>query len=284
MADGAERLHRLQSAVSLQLKRLEAVLGRRVFDRHGRCVELTDAGRNLLTVARDVTTRLDSILREIGSDGLSGKFRIGIPDDHGRARLAQIIGAFAQSHPLVALDVTCALSARFPEDLASPRVLEPERLGRHGCGRSRGGDRFARAEFDRRHSQALDRRTRFRSDTSLKPCPRIAKGSHHGRYPRNGLRNQDRLSRLTSHCGPRPFGSSPRAKHPECSLCHLWQYGPPRDSNAKQPITWPLLAIGSALATHVLNTTRAVTGGSGCCRATGLTDMHRPGAGRLPVS
>lgn len=122
VTDGADKLHRSQSAVSLQLKRLEAVLGRRVFDRHGRGVELTDAGRHLLPVARDVTARLDTALREIASDGLRGKLRIGIPDDHGRARLARIIGAFAQTHPQVELDVTCALSARFPEDLAKNRL------------------------------------------------------------------------------------------------------------------------------------------------------------------
>lgn len=122
VTEGADRLHRSQSAVSLQLKRLEAVLGRRIFDRHGRGVELTDAGRRLLPVARDVAARLDAALREIASDGLRGKLRIGIPDDHGRARLARIIGAFAQSHPLVELDVTCALSARFPEDLAKNRL------------------------------------------------------------------------------------------------------------------------------------------------------------------
>lgn len=122
VTDGADRLHRSQSAVSLQLKRLEAVLGRRVFDRHGRGVALTEAGRHLLPIARDVTARLDHALREIASDGLRGKLQIGIPDDHGRARLSQIIGAFSQIHPLVELDITCALSAGFPEDLAKHRL------------------------------------------------------------------------------------------------------------------------------------------------------------------
>lgn len=118
VTNGAVRIHRSQSAASIQIKRLETVLGQPVFERHGRGVVLTETGRHLLTVARDVTARLDGALRKITSDKLSGKLRLGLPDDHGRARLAQIVGAFAQSHPLVELEVTCALSTSFPDDLS----------------------------------------------------------------------------------------------------------------------------------------------------------------------
>ena len=119
VTDGAERIFRSQSAASIQIKRLEVVLGHKVFERHGRGVVLTETGKRLLPVARTVTDRLDSALREIASDRLSGKLRLGLPDDHGRDRLARIVGAFTQSHPLVELDVTCAISSGFPEALAS---------------------------------------------------------------------------------------------------------------------------------------------------------------------
>ena len=122
MTDGASRVYRSQSATSIQIKRLEAVLGNPVFARHGRGVVLTDTGRQLLPVAREVTARLDGALRDIASDGLRGKLRLGIPDDHGRARLAGIIGAFARTHPLVELDVACALSTEFPGALAKGRL------------------------------------------------------------------------------------------------------------------------------------------------------------------
>ncbi|MEM9632945.1 MAG: LysR substrate-binding domain-containing protein [Pseudomonadota bacterium] len=122
VTDGAERIFRSQSAASIQIKRLEEVLGRKVFERHGRGVVLTETGERLLPVARTVTERLDSTLREIASDGLSGKLRLGLPDDHGRDRLARIVGAFTQSHPLVELEVTCALSAGFPEALAKGQL------------------------------------------------------------------------------------------------------------------------------------------------------------------
>ncbi len=122
VTDGAVEIGRSQSAASLQIKRLESVLGRDVFERHGRGVVLTDAGRHLILVARDVVARLDGALREIASDDLEGKLRLGIPDDHGQAKLSQIVGAFAQAHPLVELEVTCALSAEFPQALSKGRL------------------------------------------------------------------------------------------------------------------------------------------------------------------
>ena len=115
--EGAARIHRSQSATSLQIKRLEAILSQPVFDRHGRGVVLSDTGRKLFPVAQEVTARLDAALQEISQNAVSGKLRLGIPDDHGRARLAAIIATFTRHHPKVELDVTCALSTSFPAAL-----------------------------------------------------------------------------------------------------------------------------------------------------------------------
>ncbi|MFU1478235.1 LysR substrate-binding domain-containing protein [Roseovarius sp. C7] len=117
VTEGAARIYRSQSATSLQIKRLEAILGQPVFERHGRGVILSDTGRRLLPVAQDVTARLDAVLRDISQDAITGKLRVGIPDDHGRAKLSQIVAAFSRDHPKVELDVTCALSAHFPDAL-----------------------------------------------------------------------------------------------------------------------------------------------------------------------
>ncbi len=135
VTDGASRIHRSQSATSLQIKRLEAILGQSVFERHGRGVVLSDTGHRLLPIALDVTARLDSALRDISQTTVSGKLRIGIPDDHSRAKLAQIIAAFTRHHPQAELEVTCAISAEFPDaldkgslDLA---IYEVERTRKH---------------------------------------------------------------------------------------------------------------------------------------------------------
>lgn len=117
MTEGASRIFRSQSAASLQIKRLEEILGQPVFERHGRGVVLTPAGERLLPTARDVTTRLDATLRAFTADTMEGKLRLGIPDDRSRGVLAMIVGEFAQAHPRVELDVTCNLSAGFPRAL-----------------------------------------------------------------------------------------------------------------------------------------------------------------------
>ncbi len=132
ITDGGLRIGRSQSAISLQMRRLEQIVGQAMFDRTGRGVSLTDAGKQLLPVARDVTAKLDATLRNLTSTTLHGTLRIGIPDDHGRMKLTQIIASFVQVHPQVDLEVTCSLSPVFPEmlsrnelDLAVYEVEDP---------------------------------------------------------------------------------------------------------------------------------------------------------------
>lgn len=122
ITEGGQRIGRSQSAISLQVGRLEHIVGQAVFRRTGRGVSLTDAGKQLLPVARDVTARLDATLRDLTSTSLRGTLRLGIPDDHGRAKLTQIIGRFVQAHPEVRLEVTCSLSPDFPEMLARDKL------------------------------------------------------------------------------------------------------------------------------------------------------------------
>ena len=135
VTDGAARIYRSQSATSLQIKRLEAILGQPVFERHGRGVILSETGRRLLPVAQEVTARLDAVQRDISQNAVSGKLRLGVPDDHGRAKLAGIIAAFTRHHPKVELEVTCALSTGFPDaldrGLLDLAIYEVERPSQH---------------------------------------------------------------------------------------------------------------------------------------------------------
>lgn len=134
MTGGAERIGRSQSATSLQIRQLEEVVGQPLFRRHGRGVTLTIAGEKLRPVARDVVQSLDATLSELRGGGLKGKLRIGMPDDHSRSELANIISSFAALHPDVELEVHCALGAGFATaltsgalDLAVYEVAEPGR-------------------------------------------------------------------------------------------------------------------------------------------------------------
>lgn len=129
---GADRINRSQSAASLQMRLLEDIVGTPLFHRHGRGVTLTQAGDRLLPVARRVTQSLDATLAELRGDGLTGRLRIGLPDDHSRSALATIVADFAARHPDVELEVQCALGAGFGAaikagalDLAIHEVPEP---------------------------------------------------------------------------------------------------------------------------------------------------------------
>lgn len=116
---GADRIHRSQSAASVQVKQLEELLGKSVFKRHGRGVVLSDLGEALAPVARRVVETLDSAMAEFSDAGLVGSLRIGIPDDHGKQALSRIIAEFTREHPKVDLMVHCALGTGYPAALAS---------------------------------------------------------------------------------------------------------------------------------------------------------------------
>lgn len=119
---GARQIGRSQSATSLQIRQLEDIVGGPLFERHGRGVALTKAGELLRPVARQVIRSLDRTLAELRDESLSGRLRIGMPDDHGRAALTRIIADFAGLHPNVELEVQCALGVGFEGALASGKL------------------------------------------------------------------------------------------------------------------------------------------------------------------
>ena len=112
---GAERVSRTQSAVSLQIKRLEEQLGQPVFDRHPRGVALTPIGERLKDTATRVVALLDAALRELTAKRLAGLVRIGVPDEYGMTILPGTIARFAETHSDVEISVRCGFSANFPQ-------------------------------------------------------------------------------------------------------------------------------------------------------------------------
>ena len=107
----ATAVFRTPSAVSMQIKKLEDILGRSVFSRDARSVALTTDGEMLLGYAR----RMLAINREAVSKfiipEISGVVRIGSPDDYGERILPHVLKRFAQSHPSIAVDVVIDQSA-----------------------------------------------------------------------------------------------------------------------------------------------------------------------------
>lgn len=105
-----ERLGRTQSAVSLQLRRLEDRLGRQLLSRDPRHVALTPDGESFLPRARQFLRLNDEIVGELAGDELEGEVRLGAPEDFATVHLPQVLGEFAKAHPRVALSVTCDLT------------------------------------------------------------------------------------------------------------------------------------------------------------------------------
>jgi DNA-binding transcriptional LysR family regulator len=107
----AERVGRTQSAVSMQMQRLETVLGQRVLTRgKGGAVSLTPHGRYLLERAREVLALNEEIWRTFRAPQMHGTVRLGCPDDYALRYLPAVLKRFAESHPAVDVEVTCASS------------------------------------------------------------------------------------------------------------------------------------------------------------------------------
>ncbi|MBU3056057.1 LysR family transcriptional regulator [Pseudomonas indica] len=104
----AEAVNRTQSAVSMQMKRLEEeVLERALFERDGRQVRLTPEGQVLLGYARRILKLHGEVLTTLREPHMVGSVRIGTPDDYVMRFLPGILSRFAQAYPLVQVEVHC---------------------------------------------------------------------------------------------------------------------------------------------------------------------------------
>ncbi len=103
----AELVHRTQSAVSMQVKRLEETLGKPVFQREGRSITLTPDGEALLGYARRILKLHEEAVAALTRPDVVGTVRVGIPDDYVMRFLPGILTRFAQAYPRVQVAVHC---------------------------------------------------------------------------------------------------------------------------------------------------------------------------------
>ncbi len=103
----SETLFLTQPAVSKRIAQLEDELDTRLFDRIGRNVSLTEAGRALLPRARDILLALDDTRRALGnlSGRVSGPLHIATSHHIGLHRLPPVLRAFTARWPEVELDL-----------------------------------------------------------------------------------------------------------------------------------------------------------------------------------
>ncbi|TCZ66599.1 LysR family transcriptional regulator [Roseicella aquatilis] len=94
-----------QSAVSLKVKRLEALVQRRVFERTSRAIALTRDGETLLAYARRILALNDEAVRRLVAPPVAGRFRLGVADHFVPRNLAPLLARFARTWPEVRLEV-----------------------------------------------------------------------------------------------------------------------------------------------------------------------------------
>lgn len=106
-SEAAERLHLTQPAVSKRIASLEQQLSVRLFDRLGREVSLTEAGRALLPRAYQILNVLDDTRRALTNlnGEISGRLTLATSHHIGLHRLPPLLLAFTRTHPQVALDI-----------------------------------------------------------------------------------------------------------------------------------------------------------------------------------
>jgi DNA-binding transcriptional LysR family regulator len=130
----AERLWVAQPGLSTQMRRLEAELGIKLFERHSRGVELTDAGELFLERARTALAAAEEA-RSTGSNleaGLLGTVRLGIATETPSRTVPSLLAGFAGDRPDVEVTVFESYGGTLLRDLRDGRldaVLTPSILG-----------------------------------------------------------------------------------------------------------------------------------------------------------
>ena len=106
-----EHVNRTQSAVSMQMKRLEEdVLQRKLFERDGRQVRMTPEGQVLLGYARRILKLHSEVFNTLREPHMVGLVRIGTPDDYVMRFLPGILKPFSKAYPLIQIEMHCESS------------------------------------------------------------------------------------------------------------------------------------------------------------------------------
>ena len=113
---GAMVVGRTQSALSLQIKKLEKNLGCALFDRGGRKAILTEQGEIFLGYARRINQLQLEVYSRLKEPDVEGEIRFGTPEDFATHYLPDVLAAFGKQHPRVQLNVDCDLTLNLLEN------------------------------------------------------------------------------------------------------------------------------------------------------------------------
>lgn len=122
ISDAAQKIGRTQSAVSMQMKRLEAVVDQPLFHRTAGGVELTTEGVRLLRHAERILTVHDDALTDLSGQGLRGSISFGCPEDYLTVFLPELLKGFGQLYPAVEIEIVCVPSVELHELIRRRRI------------------------------------------------------------------------------------------------------------------------------------------------------------------
>jgi len=103
------KLNRTQSAISMQIRRLEETLGTKLIADRKKAT-LTPAGERILEYARRLVTLNDEMVGRARGADVAGRVRIGTPDDYVSYFLPAMLRRLAISHPQIEIEVRCNMS------------------------------------------------------------------------------------------------------------------------------------------------------------------------------
>lgn len=115
----AHQLHLTQSAVSMQLKRLEESLNQALLDRSGRGVALTNQGELLLSYGRRMLALNDDAMARMTDDAFEGEIRFGVPCDIIYPNIPSILQRFDRAFPRVRVSLYSSYTSRLKSKIES---------------------------------------------------------------------------------------------------------------------------------------------------------------------
>ncbi|MES2195921.1 MAG: LysR substrate-binding domain-containing protein [Pseudomonadota bacterium] len=156
----AALLNRTQSAVSMQIKRLEDRLGAELFTRTNANVDLSAAGEGLLGYARRILALNEEAVGRLAERKVEGVVRLGVMDDYGTCVVPPLLASFLAGYPRIHVEMETGLTSSMPARLGEAYDLV---IAMHPAGRGDG-------EFLRRE-QAVWATSATHAVEQLEPMP-----------------------------------------------------------------------------------------------------------------
>jgi DNA-binding transcriptional LysR family regulator len=122
LSNAAPRVGRSQSAVSMQMQRLEEMVGNQLLVRGPRTVAPNAIGEDFLIFARRLLKLSDEAWASVTRPKETGSVRLGVPDDYAAFLLPPVLSRFAAEHPLVTVELICEQSTALVKTLAEGRL------------------------------------------------------------------------------------------------------------------------------------------------------------------